>query len=418
MNVHPTLTSVPDIPEPPSPQGHPSLTFFPELEAARGVAALVVVIFHVFVTLEPKRGVFETHNLAQAISNFVLTGLFNGSGAVTFFFVLSGFVLGISLEHVRAVALAGYIEFAVKRLFRIMPAVWASIALALLIQFWFFRSTFGRGEMVHMLLLQDIRLNGPLWSIKIELFASFFYPFLLFASRSLGIVFNLIGLWFIVGYGLEDTPFVFRYMAAFHLGILVPLLGRPIVGWLHPAAARWLLAGAFVAFALAAHFSRLELLNVKRQIAIECFTSFYFVSFILYANSTATSRLLTSSPLRWLGKISFSLYALHFPLHSLVFSKVADWFGDGFNAYYPLPQFIALPFVVGLSLLAAWGSNHLVERPIMNWGRLLSRKAGALIGDIQAKGIRSFTIERVPTLLLIAATIVLIRIIYLAAWQL
>jgi hypothetical protein len=47
------------------------------------LAALVVVIFHVFATLEPKRQVFETYGLAQAISNFALTALFNGSGAVT-----------------------------------------------------------------------------------------------------------------------------------------------------------------------------------------------------------------------------------------------------------------------------------------------------------------------------------------------
>jgi peptidoglycan/LPS O-acetylase OafA/YrhL len=417
VNIHSTAASVAPTIEPAQPQIRRA-AFFPELEAARGVAALVVVVFHVFVTLEPKRQVFEAYNVLQAISNFALTALFNGSGAVTFFFVLSGFVLGISLDRSNSVTLAGYTEFMVRRLFRIMPAVWASIVLALFIQFWFFRSIFGWHEMFHMLLLEDIRLNGPLWSIKVELFASIFYPFLLFASRSLGIVFNLIGLWFVVGYGLDETPFAFRYMAAFHLGVLVPLLGRPIVTRLHPVAARALLVVALIAFAVAAHLSRLELLNVKRQIAIESFASFYFVSFILYAHSVSTLRLLTSSPLRWLGRVSFSLYALHFPLHSLVFSRVAGRFGDGFNAYYPLPQFIALPFVVGLALLAAWASYHLVERPFMNWGRVVSKAAGGLVCEVQAKGLRSLTLERLPILLLILGAALLIRILYRAAFQL
>jgi peptidoglycan/LPS O-acetylase OafA/YrhL len=370
------------------------------------------------VTLEPKRQVFEAYGLAQAISNFALTALFNGSGAVTFFFVLSGFVLGLSLDRFNGVTLAGYTEFVVRRLFRIMPAVWASIVLALFIQFWFFRSRFGWSEIAHMFLLEDIRLNGPLWSIKVELFASFFYPFLLFASRSVGIVFNLVGLWLLVQHGLDETPFVFRYAAAFHLGVLVPLLGRPIVTWLNPIAARALLVVALIAFALAAHFSRLEFLNVKRQIAIESFASFYFVSFILYADSVSTLRMLTSGPLRWLGRVSFSLYALHFPLHSLVFSRVVGRFGEGFNAYYPLPQFIALPFVVGLALLAAWASYHLVERPFMNWGRGISKAAGALVCELQENGLRSLTLERLPMLLLILGAIALIRTLYMAAFQL
>src|SRR5262245_4346370 len=125
MNVHQAAVSAEPLVEQPESPVRARTTFFPELEAARGLAALIVVIFHVFVTLEPKRQVFETHGLAQAISNFALTALFNGSGAVTFFFVLSGFVLGISLDRFNGVTLAGCTEFVVRRLFRIMPTVWA-----------------------------------------------------------------------------------------------------------------------------------------------------------------------------------------------------------------------------------------------------------------------------------------------------
>jgi peptidoglycan/LPS O-acetylase OafA/YrhL len=62
----------------------------------------------------------------------------NGHGAFVFFFVLSGYVLALSLEHSelesRTIA-----RFYIKRLFRIYPAVWAAVAFALLYIPWHYK---------------------------------------------------------------------------------------------------------------------------------------------------------------------------------------------------------------------------------------------------------------------------------------
>ena len=64
------------------------------LEALRGLAALVVVFWHITLGLAPARsGLFTTMDPEAALDGEIWFGLLNGPAAVTFFFVLSGFVL-------------------------------------------------------------------------------------------------------------------------------------------------------------------------------------------------------------------------------------------------------------------------------------------------------------------------------------
>ena len=89
------------------------------IEASRGVAALLVVMFHAAVFLSGPR------DYGQAVLGGVMQF---GRAGVDFFFVLSGFI--ISYVHaLDAGRPAGFVRFWRKRLWRIYPTYWVVLAI-------------------------------------------------------------------------------------------------------------------------------------------------------------------------------------------------------------------------------------------------------------------------------------------------
>ena len=110
--------------------------FYPRLEALRGVAALSVAVGHTWlagwfisarggnVFVQTDDGTVAAHIVSSALRIFG-----NGAGAVVLFFVLSGFVLTGALVRLPRYSGSGATQFIVSRLFRIYPAVFATMAI-------------------------------------------------------------------------------------------------------------------------------------------------------------------------------------------------------------------------------------------------------------------------------------------------
>ena len=180
--------------------------FYPHLESLRGVAALCVVLFHVFGSRSPQPGLFA-HPTSDAIANLILTSIFGGTGAVTLFFVLSGFVLAESLAECETINVRIYAAFVVRRIFRLIPVAWASLGLAIVLMIYFHHMTPPWDQLPQALLFNISAIqpfNGPLWSINVECMASAVFPLLLLANRKLnmaGRLLMLLGL-LLRGFGL------------------------------------------------------------------------------------------------------------------------------------------------------------------------------------------------------------------------
>ncbi|WP_253757039.1 acyltransferase family protein [Pseudomonas fluorescens] len=128
------------------------------LDALRGIAAVLVVVAH-FIERTPLK------------DTFFFTCVNLGQVGVVIFFLLSGMVIPYSLKEGRH-ALAA---FAVSRFFRLYPAYWFSIALAVASSDWFLSTPVSLSTvLINMTMFQAVLktpdLFGVYWTLIIEMF--------------------------------------------------------------------------------------------------------------------------------------------------------------------------------------------------------------------------------------------------------
>jgi peptidoglycan/LPS O-acetylase OafA/YrhL len=347
---------------------------YQELDALRGVAALAVVLFHIYGNRSP-----DQHSLASfdfdGVANLALTTLFGGTGAVTLFFVLSGFVLAQSLAGANALTGRLYASFAVKRLFRLIPVAWCSIGLAIVLMRDYYHMEVPWSAVVPALYLDRDAIpvfNGPLWSINVEMLASLVFPILLFASRwgrFPGRVVLLLVLVWLTGYA--GQVYLLTYLFCFQLGIMARELIVPVVARVPPSVS----ASAFIVacgLVLAStNLSKIGWIGSETHVRLEAIGAVYLIGYVLSPAGTRVVRVLETPPLLFLGAISYSLYAFHYPLVSML-----DWVSWSYvssDRYLPA-QTLCVMFALPTCIFVAWLGNVLIERPSQRVGRALARR--------------------------------------------
>jgi len=195
-----------------------------ELDALRGIAALAVVAFH-YTT---QYGLLFGHTTPLGF------GFPAGNYGVNLFFLISGFVIFMTLERTR-----NAMDFVVSRFSRLFPAYWAAMALTAIV-------VYTLGMPAQRLPLHDLLLNltmvqqllgsehldGSYWTLQVELF--FYAQMLLwFMLGQLKRIHLIILLWLILamGYGevvqhrmhfsyLARELLILQHIPFFALGIL------------------------------------------------------------------------------------------------------------------------------------------------------------------------------------------------------
>jgi peptidoglycan/LPS O-acetylase OafA/YrhL len=153
------------------------------LDGIRGLAALFVVVNHIFLRAFPG---YPVNNAPWWASPFIY-----GRFAVDVFIVLSGFSLSVSPARA-GWRLGGIAKFARRRAWRILPPYWAALVFSLVMT-WFVVAQPGwpiptaQSMAVNGLLVQDVVAvpspNRAFWSIAIEAQLYLVFPLLILAMR-------------------------------------------------------------------------------------------------------------------------------------------------------------------------------------------------------------------------------------------
>ena len=342
----------------------------PALDGLRGVAAVVVLIGHVLSATPVVNHHNHLHGAGWARwwANTPVQTLFDGPDFVLVFFVLSGFVLlpGAPMTSQR------WIAYYPARIVRLMLPAVVSVGLALaFLQIshpWVYVTLRSVARDVVLLKGTDY-LNGPLWSLQWELWFSLLLPLYvvaawvrphLWAVKSAAVlVIAAVGL-------LSQEPAVF-YLSVFALGSLLAVEYRRgttarLFTWL--SARRGGVAG-FAVLSLIA-FNGRALLAFPREPSVRAtqlsgvVVVLGAVGLVLLTLSVSRIRTALQGPVAgWLGRRSFSLYLVHWPIVEYCYSAVGHH-ADGW------PTLLAVP----LSLAVGEAFYRLVERP----GHRLSRR--------------------------------------------
>ena len=346
------------------------------LDGLRGVAALMVIIYHLFECFPADTWIIG-----------------HGYLAVDFFFILSGETVP---EHKRL----NVWSFFKRRLIRLHPMVVLGIALGVLTFFiqggtrWDGTHVTISAVMIAVLLhlffipeipgaSSDIRgngemfpLNGPHWSLFFEYIGNIFYALLLRRLPTklltlwvviLGIAFAVLGVSDLAGYGnigmgwtLEGVNFwggLLRMMFPFSCGLLMSRVFKPM----KIRGAFWICTILLVIFLSIPNLGKMNCIY-----EVTCVIVVFPLIVYMAASGTTTDRASTSL-CRFLGDISYPLYAVHYPFMYLFYYYI------GFPETWRTPGetwMLMVALAVG-NVLLAYAALKLYDEPLR---KLLSKR--------------------------------------------
>lgn len=336
------------------------------IDAARGVAAFLVLFQHSYERFFPSLGEF----IGSKILNF-------GQLGVVVFFLVSGFIIPFSLERSKSVG-----HFFVNRAFRIYPLYLFIIFLQVLFVLFHIReivpgSNFLKIGLTHLFFAQEYfpttspwseNLVMGSWTLFIEAIWYFLFAGLFFLKIShrrilvisiLGfLALTLLGLWFEKRLPMGRMGMLFNCIMGLHLYrrfIGQISFGEFMVGLL--AGLGVLFFGLWVAFG---HFES-DAFNLQCVWTSWLMAYIVFGFFFLFRNKTVP---FIETALAFLGTISYSVYLLHFTILTLVL-------------HFFKPDPLLFSGVLVSVVVLSYFSYTWVEKPAIDFGkRLLKKKQG------------------------------------------
>ena len=360
------------------------------LDGLRGVAALLVVIYHIFEGL-------AFAEATDGVGSGLITTLNHGHIAVDFFFILSGFVISYAYDdRWNKMSIGGFFK---RRLIRlhpmlimgaiigaasffasgcakwdgsITPASWVMVALMLTmcmipavpgVPY----EVRGNGEM--------FPLNGPGWSLFFEYIGNVCYALfirrmstkvLAFFTLLLGIVhawffigdisqYDMIG----VGWTIDAVNFwggFIRMLFPFSIGMLLARTFRPS----KVKGAFWICTAALIVLFAVPYIPSANGISLNSLYEFICI-AFIFPA-LVWLGACGTASGATGKANSFLGELSYPLYIVHYPIMYIFYEWLIRNDIYTFKDCWP----VAL-LVIASSIALAYLCLKLYDEPVRRW---------------------------------------------------
>ena len=352
--------------------GHASHKTIRPMEGIRGFAVFLVFLVHYVTLIEP----WLLQNSVASQSAEHLRRI--GNLGVDLFFVLSGFLIyGMLIEKPRP-----FKSYLTRRIQRIYPTFTVVFIIYLALSVAFPAESKIPGDLSNavIFILQNFLLLPGLfeitpiitvaWSLSYEFFYYLVIPILIAALCMRAWRFQYRLLFF-----LSVSVFGFAYFSLHGgpVGLLMFIPGILVYEFLASKSVRVLppigLPSLFLALAVVVVLSDLGTNGWWKYALL--YILFFVFCLECFLFSGLTSRIFTSSPLRWLGNMSYSYYLIHglsLKAIFLLLSKVYPPVQDGSLMFWML-----LPLVFFLTLIPSTVLFIFVEKPYSLTSRPKSR---------------------------------------------
>ncbi|APC86073.1 acyltransferase family protein [Vibrio parahaemolyticus] len=312
---------------------------FIELDSVRGIAALAVVIYHYLYR----------YNELYTHQDLNLDWAYWGKYGVQLFFIISGFVIFMSLERVKKP-----LDFIASRFTRLFPAYWIALIITTLVVYSFGlpgREVSLTSTVINFTMLQEFfkvrHVDGVYWTLTVELIF-YFWMFVLLCANKLNYIqqFIFVLLVISIAYNLGFTPenkyiekiFIVQYIPYFSIGII---LFKGYKEGLRLSNTILLLMSFW-------------LMYISNEFSVFCLSVFFV--FIVYISVFCNVRILRIKVFTFLGSISYSLYLLHQNIGYVII-----------NTGYKLEAspFVSIATAFIISIILASILTFYIEGPIM-----------------------------------------------------
>jgi peptidoglycan/LPS O-acetylase OafA/YrhL len=376
----------------------------PGADGLRALACLLVVWHHTTQRFNPE-------NSAEWIQSVHFFGM-RGEVGVSLFFVLSGCLLSLPFwnSFVNADRLPSLNQYAINRAARIIPAYWLNLVFCTVVAIWLFDQNINWWRFISGLLFINsyhyssffpAELNGPLWSIGLEVSCYLLLPIILFAiiktTKKIFFAIIAMAIWIFAlqllnpliinnfmtddkrkgwQYGLTGgakqwLPYwnIDSFFTQFLCGSLAALI--IIILRSHGTSKSGTFDLSFIIFAIVAIWIvAIRLVpgapdGFTKQPYLAPFYAILMAGAIVSASfSSHIYRLLDNKLFSWIAKLSFSIYLWHMFIIEIIQRKFLEKY-----VYYGLTDLFQWVFISAIvliaSILIAATSWQFLESPIL-----------------------------------------------------
>lgn len=366
-----------------------------KLDGIRGILSVLVALNHSFLVLAiPSyanvwgQNYFKFYDLQSKLQQILMI-LGNGGAAVTMFFLLSGFVISLSMDKFQF-GLSNYLNFLLKRLVRLYPVyLFTVIAISVFVWLgidyqtfkgastwyhWWMNFELDFVEFLKNVFFIHINLGGVTWTLRVILLATPIMPLLYLFSKKINWFYSLVVTSFLIYIAFNYLNFPnfrdFRYLFMFFLGMSLPkfkeLFARFNPFWFY------LISPVLLCFFFVIRFQTNEYLGG----VYESVASFILLGIILYQPKVKIFNFLDNRLFVYLGRISYSLYLVHFSVLYLLARFMFQLLPNlPYSSYYLAIHSALLVISLGITVPISHLLNRFVELPpVLFFNRLLAKK--------------------------------------------